>query len=320
MKTLVVGGAGYVGSTLGRHLWKHGHDITVLDRLTFGAESLDELAGKDRFRLVPGDLRDDALLNEILPGHDAVVLLAAIVGEPACNRDPAEAVEINQHGSIKVLAAAKAAGVERFVFSSTCSNYGVADTGQLVTEEAPLQPISTYSETKVAAETAILDSGTDGFCPTVLRLSTAFGISPRMRFDLMVSDFTLAAFREKKIVVFGEQFWRPFVHVEDISLAVRMVLEAPVSTVHGNVFNVGANDANVRKIDLAEMIQRLVPGTELEFVKRDVDPRSYRVDFAKIEQQLGFRSQWTIEDGIEELHKALRDGVWPDPSDKRYYN
>lgn len=320
MKTLVVGGAGYIGSVLCRRLLEHGHEVTVLDLLMFGRGSLEELEGRERFRLVQGDLRDEDLLRRTVPGHDALVLLAAIVGEPACNRNPDQAVDTNLYGAIKVLDAARSSGVARFVFSSTCSNYGVADPSQLVSEEAPLQPISTYSETKVAAERAVLESATNEFCPTVLRFSTAFGIAPRMRFDLMVSDFTLAAVRDKKIVVFGEQFWRPFVHVEDISSAVRMVLEADPATVCGNVFNVGGNEANVRKIDLAQSIQRLIPGTELEYVKRNTDPRSYRVDFAKIREQVGFRPKWTIDDGIRELHQALVAGAWTDPSAPQYYN
>ncbi len=320
MRTLVIGGAGYIGSTLCRLLLERGHDVTVLDLLMFGRDSLAKLDGREQFRLVQGDLRDANLLMRIVPGHDALILLAAIVGEPACNRSPDEAVDTNLHGAIKVLDAARLNGVSRFVFSSTCSNYGAADPSQLVTEEAPLQPISTYSETKVAAERAILESATDGFCPTVLRFSTAFGIAPRMRFDLMVSDFTLAAVRDKKIVVFGEQFWRPFIHVEDIGGAVCGVLDADPGIVSGNVFNVGGNEANVRKIDLAERVQRLVPGTQLEYVKRDTDPRSYRVDFTKIRQHLGFRPKWTIDDGICELHQALVAGVWPDPSAPQYYN
>ncbi|NLS97182.1 MAG: NAD(P)-dependent oxidoreductase [Planctomycetaceae bacterium] len=320
MRTLVIGGAGYIGSALCRHLLERGHDVTVLDLLLFGREPLAALGGSEQFRLVQGDLRDESLLMRIVPGHDALVLLAAIVGEPACNRNPDLAVDTNLHGAIKVLNAARSSGVSRFVFSSTCSNYGAADPGQLVTEEAPLQPISTYSETKVAAERAVLKSVAEGFVPTVLRFSTAFGIAPRMRFDLMVSDFTLAAVRDRKIVVFGEQFWRPFVHVEDISRAVCGVLDADPAMVSGNVFNVGGNEANVRKIDLAECVQRLVPGTQLEYVKRDTDPRSYRVDFSKIRRQLGFQPEWTIDDGIRELHQALIAGVWPDPSARQYCN
>jgi len=320
MKVLVIGGAGYIGATLSQKLWDQGHDVTVLDLLLFGDESLDSLKDKERFHLVKGDLRDESLLEEVVPGHDAVVLLAAIVGEPACNRDPETAVSTNLHGARKVLDVSKKHGVKRFVFSSTCSNYGVSDNNGLVDENAPLQPLSTYSETKVAAELDILASKTDDFCPTVLRFSTAFGISSRMRFDLLVSDFTLAAVRDRKIVIYGEQFWRPFVHVQDISNAVITVLHADPELVSGDVFNVGSNAQNTRKIELGNRVKENVAGTELEFVKRDTDPRSYRVNFGKIEDRLGYKAEWSIDDGIKELQEALNTGQWQDPSNSRYYN
>lgn len=158
------------------------------------------------------------------------------------------------------------------------------------------------------------------FHPTVLRFSTAFGVSPRMRFDLMVSDFTLAAVREHKIVIYGEQFWRPFVHVQDIASAVRQVLGADSHLVSGEVFNVGSNDANTQKLDLGLRVQQHIPGTEIEIVKRDNDPRSYRVDFSKLSCRLGYQTKWSIDDGIRELRTALLDRTWDDPSDKRYYN
>lgn len=255
-----------------------------------------------------------------MPEFDAVHVFAAIVGEPACNRDTDLAVSTNLDGTLTALAAAKAAGVKRFVFASTCSNYGVADHDGLVAEESPLQPLSTYSETKVAAEEKILASATENFHPTVLRLSTAFGVSSRMRFDLLVSDFTLAAVKDRKIVIFGEQFWRPFVHVQDIAQAFRLATEADPETVSGEVFNVGSNTNNTQKISLGEMVKTQVSGTELEFVKRDTDPRSYRVDFSKIEDRLGFKAQWSIEDGIREAHEALESGVWTDPTEGRYFN
>ncbi len=320
MKVLVIGGAGYVGSPLTGQLLEQGHHVTVLDLMLFGEESLMPHAGNPRFNLVRGDLRDEATLAAVVPGHDAVVLLAAIVGEPACNRDPKAAVETNLEGARKVLAAARTFGVARFVFSSTCSNYGISDPNGLVREDAPLQPLSTYSETKVTAELEILAAASDTFCPTVMRFSTAFGISPRMRFDLLVSDFTLAAVREGKVVVYGEQFWRPFIHVQDIAAAVMAVLEADPAKVSGEVFNAGSNSANTQKIELAREVQRQVPGTELEFVQRDTDPRSYRVDFSKIEERLGFQARWTVPAGVEEVYAALQQGAWKDPADRRYYN
>lgn len=320
MNVLVVGGAGYVGSPLVYRLWREGHNVTVLDVLLFGGESLLPLNGQDRYRLVIGDLRSEGLLDEVMPGQDAVVLLGAIVGEPASNRDPELTVSTNLHGSAKVLDAAQRHGVPRFVFTSTCSNYGVSDGGVPIGEDAPLMPISPYSETKVAAEELIIDAAGPKFAPTVLRLSTAFGMSPRMRFDLLVSDFTAAAVLDGRVVIYGEQFWRPFVHVQDIAKAIDIVLNADPDLVSGEVFNVGSNGNNIQKIGLGQAVQRLVPGTDLDFVERNEDPRSYRVDFTKINERLGFTADWSIDDGIRELAPALEHGVFGHPSQARYHN
>jgi nucleoside-diphosphate-sugar epimerase len=320
MKVLVIGGAGYIGSVLTRILLERGDTVTVLDLLLFGAQSLDAVRDNPNFRLVEGDMRDETLLADVVPGHDAVVVLAAIVGEPACNRDPDRAVDINLNGTRKVLAACLAAKTPRFVFASTCSNYGVSEGDECVDETACLKPLSTYAQTKVEAEQEILAAASDDFCPTVLRFSTAFGVSDRMRFDLLVSDFTLAAVRDKKVVVYGEQFWRPFVHIQDISNSIRFVLDAEPAAVRGEVFNVGSNAANVQKIQLAEKVKQQVEGTELEFVKQGQDPRSYRVDFTKIERQLGFHAEWSVDDGIAEVHEKLLAGAWADTADPRFYN
>lgn len=320
MRVLVIGGAGYIGSVLVRRLLDSGHETTVLDSLMFGAESLAELAANPRFQLVPGDVRDAGVLRELLPGQDAVVLLAAIVGEPACNRDPAAARSINLDGALQVLREARQARVARFVFGSTCSNYGISDPAGLADENSPLQPLSVYAETKVAAEQQILAAADSEFCPIVLRFSTAFGVSPRMRFDLLVSDFTLAALREGKIVIYGEQFWRPFVHIADIARAIELSLGAPRENVSGQVFNIGSNSANLRKLDLGEAVQRELPDTRLEFVAQGTDPRSYRVDFSKAARQLGFRAQWTVPDGIREVLAGLREGRWLDPQAAQYRN
>lgn len=181
-------------------------------------------------------------------------------------------------------------------------------------------PISPYAESKVLAEKSILGAADDGFHPTVLRLSTAFGISPRMRFDLLVPDFTLAAFRDGEIEIYGEQFWRPFIHVSDIATAINTVLFADTGAVSGEVFNVGSNDNNVQKLTLGRAVQAVLPDTKLTLVERTEDPRSYRVDFSKIETELGFEVQWTIEDGIRELVTALKSGIFPDPTAPKYVN
>jgi nucleoside-diphosphate-sugar epimerase len=320
VRVLVVGGAGYVGSPLVYRLWQDGHDVTVLDVLLFGGESLIPLQNRERFRLVAGDLRNETLASRIMPDQDAVVLLGAIVGEPACNRDPNEALSTNLHGSRKILKAAVGAGVPKFLFVSTCSNYGISDSESPVTETAPLKPISTYSESKVQAEQDVIAAAQQNFHPTVLRLSTAFGISPRMRFDLLISDFTSAAVRKRKIVIYGEQFWRPYVHVADIADAIVKVLEADDKVVSGEVFNIGSNSNNMKKLDLGRAVQELVPGTELEFVERNDDPRSYRVDFAKFRETLSFETTWSIRDGIQEIAEALQSGLFRDPTADRYRN
>ncbi|MEM1444741.1 MAG: NAD(P)-dependent oxidoreductase [Planctomycetota bacterium] len=320
MNVLIAGGAGYVGSPMAHRLWSAGHTVTVLDRLSFGAESLAELIGDPRFRLIKGDIRDEAVVREALQGQDAVCLLAAIVGEPACNRDPDEARDINLGGARTLLRLSQEAGVKRFVFASTCSNYGVADTSKPVDEDAPLNPISVYSETKVQAEEEILATASDTFCPTVLRLSTAFGVSPRMRFDLLVSDFTLAAVKDKKVVIYGEQFWRPFIHVRDIAKGFETVLNADPAQVRGEVFNLGGDHNNTRKIELGESVVKHIDDAELEFVELNNDPRSYRVAFGKVKKTLGFEPDWSIDDGVAEVGQALRQQVWPDPMDGRYRN
>ncbi len=320
MKILIIGGAGYVGAPFTYRMWRDGHDVTVLDLLLFGGESLIALQDQERFRLVAGDLRDEATLDRVMPGHDAVVILGAIVGEPASNRDPEATHSTNLVGSEKIRDAAIRHGVDRLVFLSTCSNYGISGDDGAVNEDAPLMPISPYSETKVAAEKMLIASKSDTFHPTILRLSTAFGISPRMRFDLLVSDFTLAAVTDGKIVIYGEQFWRPFVHVQDIAAAIALVLETDLDLISGEVFNVGRNSNNIQKIELGKAVQAVLPEIEIEFVERNEDPRSYKVDFTKIEQTLGYKAQWSIDDGIREIATALQQGVFPDPTLDCYSN
>lgn len=320
MKVLVLGGAGYVGSAVVRDLLTHGHEVTCFDLMVFGAESMMPWLGRPDFALIKGDICDADQVDRATPGHDAVILLASIVGEPACNRDPDHTRATNVGGAKNALAAAKKHSVQRFIFASTCSNYGVADTGVPVAEDGKLNPISVYSETKVEVENLVLGAASDTLTPTVLRLSTAFGVSARMRFDLLVSDFTLAGHKDGKVVIFGEQFWRPFVHINDIAKAMRMVLAADAGVVKAEVFNVGANHNNTQKQTLGESVAKHLPGTKIEFVKKNEDPRSYRVEFAKVKEKLGFEPDWDIDAGIIEVRDCLLNNVWTDPTEGRYKN
>lgn len=322
MNVLVTGGAGYVGSTLVPMLLNRGNRVRVLDSLMHGGEPLLGSWAHPCFDFVKGDVRDAAAVREALEGMDAVVHLAAIVGDPACARNPGEAKAINLEASLALIEAAKRAGVSRFVFASTCSNYGkMKDPDGYVDESSELAPVSLYAETKVAVEHALLESGSDdGFIGTPLRFATVFGVSPRMRFDLTVNEFTMEMLTKGKLVVFGEQFWRPYVHVADAGRAIIKALEAPAESVRGQVFNVGSTNQNYQKQQLVELIQPHAPGAKVEYVHKAEDPRDYRVSFARINDRLGYETTRDVPDGIREVARLVRSGVIQNFGDARFRN
>jgi len=269
-----------------------------------------------------GDVRDRSAVERAVEQVDAVVHLAAIVGDPACARDPEAARAINERASLQLIRSADTAGVSRFVFASTCSNYGrMADTSVLASEEHELRPLSLYAETKVAVERELLEHRASTMAATVLRFATLFGVAPRMRFDLTVNEFTLWLWSGRELEVFGEQFWRPYIHVRDAGRAVRTVLDAPTERVAGQVFNAGRSGENYRKLDLVEAIQAQMPGRgEVRYVRREEDPRDYKVSFEKIREVLGFQTEMTVPDGIAEIITSLEAGELPDAFDTRYRN
>jgi nucleoside-diphosphate-sugar epimerase len=257
-----------------------------------------------------------------LADRDAVVHLAAIVGDPACAREPDLARATNLDASLALIAESQRVGVERFIFASTCSNYGkMKDTDQYVDEESELAPVSLYAETKVAVERALLQSSSsDDWCPTPLRFATIYGVSPRMRFDLTVNEFTMEMVTTKRLKVYGEQFWRPYIHALDAARAIALVLNSPAAKVAKQVFNAGATDQNFQKKQLVEMIRAEAPDAEVEFVHKTEDPRDYRVSFAKITDQLGYRTTRTVAQGIAEVAHLVREGIIDNVADKRYRN
>ncbi len=322
MRILVTGGAGYIGSTLVPRLLSRGHAVRVLDLLCHGGESLLPVWSHPAFELQRGDVRDSETVAAAVNGMDAVVHLAAIVGDPACARDPEVARSTNLDASLSLIKAAQKAGVSRFIFASTCSNYGrMDDPSVLVDENSDLRPISLYAETKVAVEQELLAAAADnGLCATPLRLATVFGVSPRMRFDLTVNEFAMELAMQHRLVVFGERFWRPYVHVRDVARAVETVLEAPRDRVAGRVFNVGATDQNYRKQEIVDLALTEMPDADVEYVHRDEDPRDYRVSFARINSELGFFPSRSVADGIHEVVQLVRTGLLEDFASPRYRN
>ena len=316
---LVTGGAGYVGSVVVDELLERGFRVRALDALLHGSvPSLLQSWGNPRFEFVKGDVRDAETRTRALEGVSAVVHLAAIVGDPACARQPEVAREVNLEATRSLLTDAEDAGVERFLFASTCSNYGRMDNGDLADETVELKPVSLYAETKVEAEGEVL--GRQQLAPTCLRFATVYGTSPRMRFDLTVNEFTRDLEVLDELVVFGEQFWRPYVHVRDAASAIALVLEAPLDLVAGEVFNVGDTRENYRKLDLVEILRERFPNGKVDFVHKDEDPRDYRVSFEKFATRTGFKIERSVEDGIDEVLALVRSGLLDDPYHPVYRN
>ena len=322
MKILITGGAGYIGSTLAPLLLAEGHQVRVMDRLDHGGETLLGVWANPNFEFLHGDIRDPKSVSAAIAGVNAVVHLAAVVGDPACARQPDLARAINLDAALALIEESRRAGVQRFVFASTCSNYGkMKDPNSYVDEDSELTPVSLYAQTKVAVEKALLATGNSpSWSATPLRFATVFGTSPRMRFDLTVNEFTMEMLVKKKLVVFGEQFWRPYIHARDAARGIKLVLESDSAKVAGRVFNVGATDQNFQKKQLVELIRPHAPDAVVEFVHKTEDPRDYRVSFTRIQKELGFQISRTVIQGIEEVAGLVNSRIITDFDSGKYRN
>lgn len=321
-QVLVTGGAGYIGSVLVRLLLKDGYKVRVLDNLRFSGEAIIELLNNPNFEFIKGDIRKDEDLKKALEGVEYLAHLAAIVGDPACAKEPELTRETNLDASKRVYELANEAGVKKFVFASTCSNYGkMEDINNFVNEESALRPVSLYAETKVEFETYLLSQDRSNRCkPTCLRFSTVYGLSPRVRFDLTVNEFTKELALGRELVVFGEQFWRPYCHVVDLSRSILCVFEATDEKVGFNVFNVGDTDENYQKQMIVDEILKQLPDAKIKYVKKDEDPRDYRVSFEKIKNELDFRITKKVPEGIAQTIQIIQDGFLNNPDDGKYKN
>lgn len=319
---LVTGGAGYIGSVLTRQLLEKGYTVRVFDSLMYGGEPIIDLFNYPNFQFIKGDVRNEEDVRKAMEGIDCVAHLAAIVGDPACAKNPELARSVNLEGSKLLYTVANESGAKKLVFASTCSNYGkMDDPNEFVHEESTLAPVSLYAETKVAIEQFLFSQPKDNACkPTCLRFSTVYGLSLRPRFDLTVNEFAKELTLGRELTVFGEQFWRPYCHVFDLARSVVSVLEADEAVVAFEVFNVGDTAENYQKKMIVEEVRKVLPDSKITYVQKNEDPRDYRVSFDKIKNKLGFKLMFTVPDGIRQIKKVLDEGFILNPDDQKYKN
>ena len=313
MKVLVTGHKGYIGSIMVPMLANAGHEIVGLDTELFEQCSFNG----GRILSIPDLKKDvrDVSVDE-LQGFDAIIHLANLSNDPLGNLNPELTYEINHRASVRLAEKAKETGVKRFLFSSSCSLYGAASGEDMLTEEAPFNPVTPYGRAKVLVERDLSELASDTFSPVYLRNATAYGMSPRLRFDLVLNNLVAWAVTTGRIYIKSDGTpWRPIVHIEDISRAFLAVLGAPRDAVHNQAFNVGRSDENYQIREIAEVVGDVVPDCEVEYAPEGgPDSRSYRVDFSKVSDTLpAFQPQWTARRGAEEIYQALRDAeISPD--------
>ena len=315
---LVIGGAGYLGNVVVRKILDSGRNVRVLDSFIYGNQALDDLKNNHNIEIVEGDFRNIETVVSCLEDIDAVILLAAVVGDPASKARPTQTIETNLLAAQSLAFACKTHCISRFIYASTCSVYGKGDN--VLDELSSLNPVSLYARTKIASEDSILDMANSNFAPTILRMSTLYGYSRRMRFDLVVNTMTMKAFTDKKIQVFGGEQWRPLLHVDDAAEVYLKCIDESLDKVGNQVFNVGSELQNYQIKDIAKIIGNSLKGISIETLKADTDNRNYRVSFQKVKEVLNFIPKNNIAQSSKLIFNSLDKKVIKNPEAKIYYN
>ena len=305
---LLIGGAGYVGSVITDYLLKNNYNVTCFDNLIYNNQRtvLPYLLNKN-YKFIYGDLCDNNSINKALSNIDSVVLLAGLVGDPITKKYPNESSKINEFGVQNLFKIINGNGVQKLIFISTCSNYGLIKDDELADENFELSPLSLYAKAKVAAEKYLLDkSNSFDYSPVVLRFATAFGLSPRMRFDLTVSEFTKDLYFGKELLVYDAHTWRPYCHVNDFARLIDIVIKAPNEKINKEVFNAGGEINNFTKQGILDIVLKYLPNSKINFKEHGSDPRNYKVNFSKVKSVLNFEPKYSVEDGVRELIDSLQ--------------
>jgi nucleoside-diphosphate-sugar epimerase len=314
-KILITGGAGYVGAVLTPYLLEKGYKVTVLDLMIYGK---DVLKKNPNLQVIQGDIRDQNLLNKIIPGHDVVIHLACISNDPSFELNPTLGKSINLDAFLPLVELSKKNNAKRFIYASSSSVYGIKSEKE-VHEKMSLEPLTDYSKFKVECEIILKKFESENFTPIVIRPATVCGYSPRQRLDVVVNILTNLAYHKRKITVFGGKQLRPNIHIKDMVAAYDILIKAEKFKVSGEIFNAGYENQTV--LDLANTVKEVIgKDVELESVPSD-DNRSYHISSKKIKKALGFESQYTIKDSIKDLKNAFEKGLLPDSlSDEKYFN
>jgi len=324
---LITGGAGYIGSLLTSELLRANYRVTVLDSLLFGGEAIVPFLHHPNFHFIKADVTEPRAIRDAVKRDwqtpNAVVHLAAIVGFPACQAVGKQVSWKYNFDSTKIVfEQATDLGVERFVFASTYSNYGLSEDGKPVTEESPLNPQSLYAETKIASEEYLLSQKDAACAPLVFRFATLYGLSPRTRFDLIVNQFVLEAFTKRELIIYQRGYSRSFVHIRDVVRGVIMGLEAEQSKIRGQVFNLGTENGNYTKNEIVNLVLKRMPEVVVQYKDMSFggDMRDITVSFEKIKRVLGFNTTLIVDDGVREVLFALKTGLIKNPTDDKYRN
>lgn len=311
-KVLLIGGEGYIGNIVSQRLLQEKYFVISYDNLIYrNQQCVLHKMSNSNYKFIYGDILDSKLIKKTLTDIDYVVLLAGLVGDPITKKYPKESKLINDIGIKNVIDICSESDVEKLIFISTCSNYGLIKGNQLADENFELNPLSLYANSKVNAENYILSlKGKTKMSATILRFATAFGLSPRMRFDLTISEFTRELSIQNNLLVYDADTWRPYCHVGDFARLIQKVLEAKEDKVSFEVFNAGGDINNATKQMIVDEILKKVPFGKVDYKKHGTDPRNYRVDFSKVRSVLDFEPKYTIKNGIDELVIALKNHIF----------
>jgi nucleoside-diphosphate-sugar epimerase len=323
MHVLITGGAGYIGSMLTGKLLQQGHKVTVVDKLLWGGESLMAYFANPDFRFVKADVTEPDTVQPHFEGVDSVVHLAAIVGFPACQQVGERVARLYNTDSTRYMyEMAQKAGAQRFIFSSTYSNYGIAEDDSPVDETSALNPQSLYAETKIQSEQFLLEQADSACAPTILRFATLYGISPRTRFDLIVNQFVLEAMTNSELIIYQRGYSRSFVHVSDIVDGIIRVLLAERDQVGGQIFNMGTEHGNKTKDEIVTAVSQVVPNVVVRYKDLSFggDMRDIRVSFEKVKRVLDYHPQITVEQGVKEVYDTIQQGIIKEPLSTKYRN